>query len=80
MDTFYVIARAYGDEPKRLWATVYEGALLVAGEAREDWIGYPLAYVFTWEPRLFARLCAAFSSGSTKSLRELWGAAEPLKL
>ena len=77
---FYVIAKAYGDEPKRLWAAVDDGGLLVAGDTKEAWIGYPSELVFQYDEATYTQLRRAFAAGAADKLAQLWRAARHIQI
>ena len=77
---FYVIAKTYDDEPRRLWATVEDGSLLVAGETKEAWIGYAPELIFQYDDATYTDLRRAFAAGAADKLARLWRAARPAQI
>jgi hypothetical protein len=77
---FYVMAMAYGNEPRRLLATVRDGALFVSQGSHSEWLPYPEQFVFEEDAGLFERLQKAFNGGNGKRLAALWREARQMKL
>ena len=76
----YVIARCFGDEPKRVLCAREQDGYLVALSANAEWVGFPADYLFKDDSALYHQLKDAFDNGKKRELFTLWERAEPIPL
>ncbi|MFI5012712.1 MAG: hypothetical protein ACHQAY_10215 [Hyphomicrobiales bacterium] len=83
----HCIAKAYGGEPLERYVVgtgynlIYVVSPMVAkttGDATDEGVGFPIADVFVFESKLFARMRAAYDAGNVRELAALWSGAQPL--
>lgn len=74
----YVIARCFGDEPRRVLCERAGSGYHVALSANGERIGFPADYLFKDDAALYRELKAAFDGGQKNELCRLWERAQAI--
>ncbi len=75
LQSAFVIARAFGDEPLKLRLVKRDGGVVEIALPDSTSVLFPQEDVFSFDESLFGKLRRAFSAGDVSALQELWSRA-----